>query len=581
MNSFRKILHYLKPYTALIIFSMILMAVEVSANVLQPMYMEQIVDDGVLQMDLQVVLYAGVMMLTVALIGGVGGFFSCVLSNIYSQRFGNDLRKTLYQKMMALSKEQDDVITPGSLITRMTGDTKTITEFSSVVIQMVIKPLLLFIFGIVMVVLIDPLYGLILLISLPIQVLLMIFFIKKSSAIFRIIQKMVDQLNASALHIVTNNRLIKSYVRESYETGRFDRQNLDLTQTVMKVQLFMAILNPLVMLILNAVVVAVIFVGGLQVQAGAIRIGAIMAAISYSQQILMSMMTMGGIFQYISRSKVSADRIAEVLETEPSITSGEKALEGEIEEIAFCDLTFRYPSSKDSLTPALDRISLSIKKGECVGILGSTGAGKSTLAELMIRAYDADDGAVLVNGEDIRNYQLSDLRDRILLVYQDGDILPGTLKDNITAGCRGYQKEDFEKAVRVSRADHIAENLALGYDTPVAERGVTLSGGQKQRVALARALLRNPSVLILDDSFSSLDLITEHEVEEGIRREYRETTLIIISQRISNVMDADRIILLDHGRIIGSGTHEELQNEVEPYRDLLRAYDPEGGDADE
>ncbi len=563
----------------MVIASVVLMIAEVASNVLQPKYMEQIVDDGVLQMNIDVVIHAGVMMLVVALVGGIGGFISCVFSNIYSQRFGNDLRKSLFRKVMSLSAEQGDRITSGSLITRMTGDTKVVTEFSSVVIQTVVKPLMLFIFGIVMVVSIDPVYGLVLLVSLPLQIGLMIFFIKRSAAIFRIIQKMVDKLNASAIHIVTNNRLIKAYVKEDYEAGRFDRQNIDLTATVMKVQLFMAILNPLVMFILNAVVVAVIFIGGFQVEAGAIRIGSIMAAISYSQQILMSMMTMGSIFQYISRSKVSADRICEVMDMEPCVKSGDTVLDAPIETIECKNVTFRYPRSKDSLYPAIDGISLTVRRGECIGVLGPTGSGKSTLASLLIRAYDADAGEVLINGKNIKDYQLPSLRSRELLVFQNSDIFPATLRENITAGCPGCTEEEFRKAVRVARVDEIAESLAFGYDTRVAERGNTLSGGQKQRVALARALLRRSSVLILDDSTSSLDMSTERAVLDGIRREYGDTTLIVISQRVSCMRDTDRILLMHNGRIDAEGSHEQLLEISQQYRSISESQDPEGGEA--
>ena len=579
MTSFRKIFTYLKPYTGMVVLSVILMIAEVASNVLQPKYMEQIVDDGVLQMNIDVVVHAGVMMLVVALIGGVGGFISCVFSNIYSQRFGNDLRKSLFKKVMSLSAEQGDLITSGSLINRMTGDTKIVTEFSSVVIQMVVKPLMLMIFGAVMIVSIDAVYGIVLLVSLPLQIALMYFFIKHSAKIFRVIQKMVDKLNTSAIHIVTNNRLIKAYVKEDYETAQFDRRNIDLTATVMKVQLFMAILNPLVMLILNAVVVAVIFIGGHQVEAGAIRIGSIMAVISYSQQILMSMMTMGGIFQYISRSKVSADRICEVMDMEPCVISGEAMLDGEIEEIALSGVTFRYPRSKDSVYPALDDISLTIHRGERIGVLGPTGAGKSTLASLLIRAYDTDAGEIAVNGKNIKDYDLRSLRSKVLTVFQNSDILPATLRENITAGCRNCTDEEFEKAVKTARVDEIAEHLAYGYDTRVAERGNTLSGGQKQRVAVARALLRRPSVLILDDSTSSLDPGTEREVLEGIQREYGDVTLIMISQRISCVQGTDRILLMQNGRIAAEGTHAQLYESSPQYRAICESQNPEGGEA--
>ncbi|MBR1535284.1 MAG: ABC transporter ATP-binding protein [Ruminococcus sp.] len=571
-------MRYLKPYTGTVIAAVVLMIVEVASNVLQPKYMEQIVDDGVLQMNIDVVVHAGVMMLIVALIGGAGGFLSCVCSNVYSQRFGNDLRKSLFRKVMSLSPEQGDVITAGSLITRMTGDTKVVTEFSSVVIQTVIKPLMLFILGIVMVVSIDPVYGIVLLVSLPLQIALMVFFIKRSSAIFRIIQRMVDKLNTSAIHIVANNRLIKAYVKEDYESARFDRQNIDLTATVMKVQLFMALLNPLVMLILNAVVVAIIFIGGFQIEAGLIKIGSIMAVISYSQQILMSMMTMGGIFQYISRSKVSADRICEIMDTEPCIKSGESVLDTEVESIELKNVTFRYPRSKESVYPAIDNVSLKLSRGECVGVLGPTGAGKSTLMSLMIRAYDTDAGEVLINSKNIKDYQLPALRSRIIPVFQNSDIFPATLKENITAGC-ACSEEEFRKAVRVARVDEFAPALSAGYDTKIAERGNTLSGGQKQRVAIARALLRNASVLILDDSTSSLDAATEREVLDGIRREYADITLIFISQRVSCMKAADRILLMDRGGIAAEGSREDLYRSSAQYRAICDSQQPEGGDA--
>lgn len=579
MTAFKKIFKYLKPYAVTIFFSVILMVAEVASNVLQPKYMEQIVDDGVLKMNIDVVTKAGIMMLVVAVVGGIAGFFSCVLSNIYSQRFGSDLRKSLFKKIMSLSAEQGDIITAGSLITRMTGDTRTVTEFSSVVIQMLVKPLMLFVFGIVMVLSIDPVYGLILLVSLPVQIGLMIFFIRRSSKIFRIIQKKVDGMNVLAMHIVSNNRLIKSYVREDYEAANFNRQNVDLTSTVLKVQLFMAILNPLVMFILNAVVLAVIFIGGFQVEAGAIGVGSIMAAVSYSQQILMSMMTMGGIFQYISRSKVSADRLVEVLDMEPAVVSGKKPLKDSVDVISVKNVTFRYPRSKDSLYPALCNVSFEIKRGQKVGVLGTTGSGKTTLANLIIRSYDPDSGEVLLNGENIKNYDLRYLRNSVVPVFQNSDIFPATLRENITRGCEDFTEAEFDKAVSTACVDEFANGLAFGYDTKIAERGNTLSGGQKQRVAIARALLRRAQVLIFDDSTSSLDLETERTVLDNIEKQYGGITKIVISQRVSSVLGTDKIVLLNKGFVEAEGTHGELMENSPLYRSIFETQNPEGGDS--
>ena len=402
MKNFKQILRYLKPYTVFVVFSVIFVIFEVASNVLQPKYMEQIVDDGVLQMDLDVVFKAGVMMLSVAVIGGVCGYISCVLSNIYSQRFGNSLRKTLFRKIMSLSAQQDDAYTAGSLITRMTNDTRVVTEFSSVFIQMAVKPLMLFLLGIIMVLTIDPIYGIILLVSLPVQFLIIRFFIKRSAPVFATIQKKLDRLNSFAMHIVSNNRLIKSYVRENYEAGRFDNQNRDLTSTVMNIQVFMAILNPLVMLILNTVVLAVIFIGGFQVEARMIRVGSVMAAINYSQQIMMSMMTLGGIFQYVARSKVSAERLTAVLNREPALPSGKQMID-RIDKLSLSHVSFRYPQNQDAQRNVLEDISLEVRGGECIGILGTTGSGKSTIARLLIREYDATDGQVTYNGVDVKD----------------------------------------------------------------------------------------------------------------------------------------------------------------------------------
>lgn len=577
MKNFKQILRYLKPYTVFVVFSVILVIFEVASNVLQPKYMEQIVDDGVLQMDLDVVFKAGVMMLSVAVIGGICGYLSCVLSNLYSQRFGNALRKNLFRKIMSLSAQQDDAYTAGSLITRMTNDTRVVTEFSSVFIQMAVKPLMLFLLGIIMVLMIDPIYGIILLVSLPVQFLIIRFFIKRSAPVFATIQQKLDRLNSFAMHIVSNNRLIKSYVRENYEAGRFDNQNRDLTATVMNIQVFMAILNPLVMLILNIVVLAVIFIGGFQVEARMIRVGSVMAAINYSQQIMMSMMTLGGIFQYVARSKVSVERLTAVLNKETALTAGKQLLTDPIDTLSLDHVSFRYPQNQDAQRNVLEDISLEVRRGECVGILGTTGSGKSTIARLLIREYDATDGRVIYNGVDVKDIDTKSLREKVSVVFQNSDMFSASLRENITKGAQ-FSQNDFDTAVRSACVDEFADDLRGGYDAVISERGASLSGGQKQRVAIARALLRSPQVLVFDDCTSSLDLETEAKVLERIQTNYRDKTRIFISQRISTIMGADRIILMDDGRMVASGSHQELFDSCQLYRSIYQTQNPEGGD---
>lgn len=577
MRDFKKVFSHLKPYKLLIVLSVLCMAVEVAANVLQPKYMEQIVDVGILEMNMDTVIHAGLIMLAVALIGGIGGYISCIFSNIYSQRFGNDLRKGLFKKIMQLSAQQDDACTVGSLITRMTNDTRVVTEFSSVVIQMVVKPLLLFFFGIAMILSIDYVYAVILIISLPVQFLIMRFFIKKSAPFFKNIQDKTDKLNLSAMHIVSNNRLIKSYSRERYEVSKFNEQNVDLTDTMLKVQLLMSLLNPLVMFILNGVVVAVIYIGGFQVQANAIQVGSIMAAINYSQQIMMSMMTFGGVFQHISRSKISAQRLAELMDNEPAIQSGDQKLPQCTNTISFRNVSFRYPQHKDAKLPVLDNISFDIHNGASIGILGTTGSGKSTLARLLSREYDVDEGSITFDGVDIRDLDLTDLREKVTVVFQSSDLFQRTIKENITCANKDHTEEEFEKAVHCACVDEFAPNLQSGYDTLVAERGFSVSGGQKQRIAIARALLRNSQFLIFDDSTSSLDQETERTVLTRIKENYANKTKIIISQRISSVIDTDMIILIRNGRIDSIGSHETLMKESQLYQTMYETQNLEGG----
>ena len=582
MKYISSVFRFLKPYAALVAFALFFMAIEVGANILQPKYMESIINDGLLRVDMASVRINCILMLSVALIGGVGGYTSCVFSNIYSQKFGNALRKAVFEKAIkSESQKKTDGIDSGAVITRLTMDTRVVSEFSSILVQMLFKPVLLFVFGIVMILTINVYFGLILLVALPLQIGVMIFFIKRSSKFFRTIQKLTDGLNRFALFISSNSRLIKSSVTEKYEAGRFNQKNTELTDEIYTVQRFMAIFNPLITLILNGVMILVIVIGDFQVQAGMIMVGSIMAAISYSQQIMISMMTVGGVFQHVARSVTSAERLTQILDEETPDESARKALDAPFETLSFENVTFRYPQNPDARLPVLDGVDLTVRRGEKVGIIGTTGAGKSTLAHLAVMLYEPTAGRIAVNGEDMRGFSAASVREKIAIVFQDSDVFSGSLRENIVKGLGEYSPEDFDKATATALVDEFAANMPEGYETSLSDRGTSVSGGQRQRIAIARALVRDPELLIMDDCTSSLDSKTEAAVFENIAANYPGLTVIVISQRVSSVMDADRIVLLDNGAVGAVGTHGELCLSSDSYASLYRAQCAIGGDVGE
>ena len=548
------------------------MLIEVGFTVWQPKLMQKIVDEGVIGSDMDLVYRMGLLMLGVAFMGGLGGFLSCIMSNTYAQKFGNDLRKELFSKVIRLSDSQISKYTEGTLINRITADSRIISEFSSILIQMIVKPFLLFAFGSVMIFTINRPFGLIVLLAVPVQLVIMFFFISKTSPLFASIQKKLDKISSLALQLVGNNRLIKAYAREDYEAERFDDANRSLMNTTLRVQKLMAILNPLILLLLNGVMLLIIYAAGVQVQTGYVastesNIGQIMAAISYSQQIMMSLMMAGTVFQHVAKSKSSAARIDEILAMDSEIRSGSIEDAGEVSDIKIDNVSFSY-SDDENARPVLSDISFEVKRGQRVLIVGATGSGKSTLVRLLGRSYDPTKGSILLNGHPLMDLSLKELRKKISVVFQDSDFLADTIAANICYGSDTKDEQEMKRAASIAQADEFIEGLKNGYKTRLSENGMSVSGGQRQRRAIARAIMTRPEILIMDDSTSSLDSDTEKALFEGLK-DAGIPIVIMVAQRITGLLDADLIVLLNEGKVEYTGTHEQLMAKSARYREIV------------
>ncbi|MBQ8781176.1 MAG: ABC transporter ATP-binding protein [Oscillospiraceae bacterium] len=549
---------------------------EVLIDLFQPKLMSSIVDEGVLAGNMELIISTGIKMLILVFFGGLCGVGSAAFSGMAAQNFGCDLRNDVFRRVTALSFEQTDKFTTGSLVTRLTNDISAVQQFVDMLLRMFIRSFMLFGGGIFMMLSLDVSFGLVLVCSLPVEVIIMAVLLKKASPIFGQVQVKLDAVNNVVQENVGGARVVKAYVREDYESKRFGKANDDLMNTNLKVQRIMATLNPMLSIVLNISVVAVIYIGGLQVEAANIAgtgtgVGEVMAAVTYVTQIMMSMMMCSNMFQSVSRAKASADRIVEILETVPVISDGEGDSEPEENTgaVTFKGVCFRYPDASGN--PVLNGISVDIKKGERFAILGATGSGKSSLVNLIPRFYDVTEGAVLVDGIDVRDCKLEELRDKVGMVLQKSELFSGTVEENIRWGLKEASEEDVERAAIIAQADEFISKMPDGYKSMISEKGASLSGGQKQRLSIARAILKKPEILIFDDSTSALDLGTEARLQEALKSELKGTTVIKIAQRIASVRSCDRIAVLENGMFSAVGTHDELMLNSDVYRDIYNS----------
>lgn len=591
----KKLLPYLKPYWFVALVSPIMMIGEVVGDLCLPYLMSYIVNYGVegyspadpehgsalaaglidffLGADatrMEIIILFGILMLCVTLVGGFFGTFCAYTAAKASQGFGNDLRRDAYSHVMALSVEQTDKFTTGSLVTRMTNDITVLVEFIEHMLRMVVRSPMFFIGGTVMLLTLNINFGIVLLCTLPIQLFAMVFIIRKAVPLFSEVQKKLDRINSVARENIGGARVIKAYVREDYECERFEVANSEMRGTNLKVQLLLVFINPILIISLAFATVAIIYIGGWQVQieAAGMTTGDIMAAITYVTQVVNSLMMLTMIFQTISRAGASSKRIVEILESEPVIKGGRET-EGVRSEnaIEFKGVDFKYPNTTGK--NVLSDITLGVKKGETLAVIGATGSGKSSLIQLIPRYYDPAKGKVYINGREVSEYALPALRKKIGYVMQKSELFSDTIANNIKWGKDDATDEEIRAAASIAQADSFVTEFSEGYDTFIAEKGASLSGGQKQRLSIARALVRKPEILILDDATSALDLATEAKLQAALRETMKDTTVIMVAQRIASVRHADRIAVIESdGRIIHCAPHDELLKISETYRDI-------------
>ncbi len=576
-----KLIKYLKPYWLFALLTPLTMVVEVAADLMQPRLLETIINEGVAASNMKVIWTIGAEMLLIAFIGGAAGISSAYFGSVASQSFGCDLRNDTYKKVMSLSLEQTDKFTTGSLITRITNDITTVQNMVSMALRMFVRSPLTFIGGIIMALSISWKYAIVIAIALPIEILGMVIVLRKANPLFKQTQKRLDDVNSVVQENVGGARVVKAFVREDHEIGRFDKANTALRDVNYKVLKLLAIIMPLMMIIMNATIIAIILVGGYQVQAAELKVGSIMAGVNYVTMILSSLLMVGMMFQQIARASASSSRICDVLYCEPVIKTPDSSVpsvskEGKVE---FRNVSFSYPGT--SGRPVLSGIDLTVNPGEYLAILGATGSGKSSLVRLIPRFYEVTDGELLVDGKNVREYDLEELREKISFVLQKTELFAGTIADNIRWGKADATDEEVREAARIAQVEEFINEFNDGYDTMIEQKGTSLSGGQKQRVSIARALVRKPEIVIFDDSTSALDIGTETRLRKALRESLEDTTIIMIAQRIASVMQADRIAVLENGVITACGSHEELMKTSATYRDIYDSQLGNGGEVNE
>ena len=563
---------YIKPYWPFFLVGPLLMLTEVVGEVLMPSMMADIINTGVPDGNTGFIVRQGLMMVGVAimmLIGGVGGNYCACRA---SASFASDLRHDLYHKVQGFSFANLDTYTTGSLVTRLTNDVTQLQNVVRMAMIMLLRAPGMLIGAIIMAVSMNPGLALVIAAVLPVLIIAIVIVIRIGFPRFTIMQKKIDSLNSTIQEGLTNIRVIKSFVRSGHEIKRFGDANRDLKESSLKAMKVMIAIMPVMTFTMNFTTLAVVWFGGQQVIVGDMLVGDLTAFTTYVTQILMSLMMLSMILLQSSRAMASVRRITEVLETEVDLTddkAGDRDRTVEKGKIEFRHVSFRYYKNREE--KVLDDITFTANPGETVGIIGSTGSGKSSLVQLIPRLYDADEGQVLVDDVDVKEYSLYHLREGVGMVLQKNVLFSGTIEENLRWGQENAGEEELLRASRAAQADAFVHSFPDGYQTELGQGGVNVSGGQKQRLCIARALLKKPKILILDDSTSAVDTATEAHIREAFATTMKDSTKIIIAQRVSSVKDADRILVLEEGRITGMGTHEELLRENEEYREICES----------
>jgi ATP-binding cassette subfamily B protein len=535
-----------------------------------PTLMGDIINDGVMKGDNTKILHIGGLMLLVAGGGVICSIIASLLASKIAVGFGTILRSKIFKKVESFSLHEFDKFGTATLITRTTNDINQLQMVTIMIMRMMIGAPMMAIGGTILAVRRDKELTLVLVVAIPVLIGVIVLIATKMIPLFRAVQKKIDKINLVLREKLTGIRVIRAFNTVRHEEKRFAAANDDLTDNYIRVNRIMAFMMPSIMMIMSLTQISILWFGGLRIADGKMDLGNLSSFTQYAMQIMMSMMMLAVMFIMVPRAQAAAVRINEVLETEPEITDAEVVKKADAAKgyVEFRNVSFRYHGAEEL---ALRNISFAAEPGEITAIIGSTGSGKSTLVNLIPRFYDAEDGGVLIDGEDVRELSQESLRSKIGFVPQKAVLFSGTIAENIKVGRPEATDEEIRHATEVAQAADFIASMDGGYGHEIAQGGTNVSGGQKQRLSIARALVRKPEIYIFDDSFSALDFKTDAKLRAALKKEIAESTVIIVTQRVGTVMDADRIIVLDDGQVAGMGTHKELLNSCSVYREIVES----------
>ncbi|WP_315111664.1 ABC transporter ATP-binding protein [Clostridium intestinale] len=563
-----KLFRFLKKYWISVVVILVLIYFQVMAELNLPNLMSDIVDTGIVNSDVDYILQTGGKMLLVALGGTLCSVVAALFASKVAMAFSRDVRREVFTHVEGFSLNEFNKIPTSSLITRTTNDITQVQTVMVMGLRILVMAPIMFVGALIMALSKDTYLARVIAAAIPLVLGMMIFVAVKGMPLFKSMQKKVDKLNLVVREGLTGIRVIRAFNRTDFEKDRFKAANKDLTDTAIKVNKLLATLMPLMMFVFNLLTIGILWFGANRIDLGEMAVGDLMAFIQYAMQIMMSVIMVAMMFILIPRASASAVRINEVLDLKPEILDPKNPNNRKVERghVEFKNVYFRYPGAEE---PVLSNISFDARPGETTAIIGSTGSGKSALINLIPRFYDVEKGSILVDGVDIKDMLQEDLRNKIGIVPQKAVLFSGSVSDNIRYGKEDATDEEVKHAAEVAQALDFVTNMKDGFDSFIAQGGNNVSGGQKQRLAIARALIKRPEIYIFDDSFSALDLKTDAELRAALKKETGDSTVIIVAQRVSTVMDADRIIVLEQGEIAGMGTHKELLNNCEIYREIV------------
>ncbi len=574
MRSGLKLARFLRPYWRWVLIAPVLMTLEVAMDLLQPRMVERIIDEGIARLDLNLVLGTGLLMFGLAVIGAFGGMSNGYFAEMTVQAFGADLRELLFAKVHTFSFADLAVLETGQLITRLTNDVTQVQEALLLVLRILVRAPLLLIGSLIMAVITSPELAFLPLVLMPIELVAVLWIVNRATPLYTRVQERLDALNQVMQENLAGARVVKAFVRAKHEVGRFGAANQHLTDDSINAARTVAIMPAFMMLTLNVSIIGVLWFGGVRVTQGAMQLGQVIAFVNYLTTTLFSLIMVSQLVINLARAEASAQRILEVLDREPGVRNRPGAVTDFTPQgrVVFENVTFDFDDRDGD--PVLKGVSFTAEPGQTVALIGTTGAGKSSLVHLIPRFYDVSSGRVTIDGRDVRDLDLTTLRRNIGIALQEAVLFSGTIRDNIRYGRPDASDADVIAAARAAQADDFIRSFPEGYDTVLGQRGVNLSGGQKQRLSIARALLIKPAILILDDSTSAVDVETETRIQEALEAVMKDRTSFVIAQRISTVLTADKILVLDDGQIAAEGTHRQLLAESPIYREI---YDSQLG----